>query len=53
MIRMAKLQHYKVYLSSQFCNALLELERLQAVRVGLRLLGPAALEIEISQDSVE
>ena len=43
---LAKIQRYEAHLTRQFYKALHELQRLQAARVDLRPLGPAAVEIE-------
>ena len=47
---LAKIQRYEAHLTRQFYKALHELQRLQSARSGLRLLAPAAVEIEISED---
>jgi len=50
---LAKIQRYEAHLTRQFYKALHELQRLQSARSGLRLLAPAALEIEIREDPID
>ena len=43
---LAKIQRYEAHLTRKFDKALHELQRLQAVRSGVRPLAPTAVEIE-------
>ena len=47
---LAKIQRYEAHLTRKFDKALHELLRLQAARLGVRPLGPPAVENESRED---